>query len=249
MSMSDNYSNSTRIAPPRETCAECRGHLRHDHKHAHLYCEDCGLVVEQSEYYVSREKGDRGGGLNDTMDEDPLPNRYQEPQVPTKQREQYRRPASTTFSADRKDANDNRLPQEGDDGRDLGIQRRYMWLWQEGHIGNEGKRKQSLKDKFELVEILGNRLALRNHVVDQAKRLAARCDARPFSPIGAFAALALGCLAMAANQWITDYRNRLQVRDHDWHNGEKPLFQTLADDLGVDWQRSISLVKEEVSGW
>lgn len=243
--MSHNHSSSS-IAPPRETCTECNGHLRHDRKHAHLYCEECGLVVEQSEYYISREKGDRGGGSDDVKDEDPLPNRYQDPQVPTKERGKYRQPTSTTFWADKTDANDNRLPQEGDDGRDLGIQRRYMWLWNDGHMGNEGKRKQSLKDKFELVEILGNRLALRSHVIEQAKRLAARCDVRGFTKIGLFAGLVLGCLAVATNQWINDYSNRLQVRKHEWHGGDEPLFQALATEMGVEWSNCITVVKKQI---
>lgn len=247
MSMTDQ-SNNNCIATPINNCAECGGDLEHDRQHALRYCEDCGLVVEKSEEWLSCDPKDRGEGLDDVKDTDPQPNRYRDPQVPTKQRGVYRRPASTTFSADGKDANANHLPQEGDDGRDLGIQRRYMWLWQDGHMGNEGKRRQSLKDRFELVEILGSRLALRDHVVEQAKRLAARCNAQPFSPIGAFAALALGCLAVATNQWITDYSDRLQVRDHDWHDGDEPLFRALADEMGVDWQSSITIVKKQMNG-
>ncbi|SDQ43870.1 hypothetical protein [Halopelagius longus] len=192
--------------------------------------------------------------------------RYDEPEISGRTSQGWkRRPSETTFNANRKDAHGNPLPTTAMDGRDLKAQRKRMWMWQHGYYGDGGK-KSAIKDKLSLTEALGDTLNLSDAIVRDAKRLVMKVDARAFNRLGnikgniddddneepnsAPIALALGCLAVAQNRMIEtpeEYEVRIQVREFERHDGDKPLFKEIADRHDVDWYASMKQVKEQVN--
>lgn len=236
MLLSDTDSNEYDgcIEKQTETCAECKGILRHDRQHGHAYCEDCGLVVEQADCHLWRENDGGHGGTNDDSSG-----------------------AGTGALSVKKDGNSriNRRIENSErrttfhsfdsDDHD---KFRELWKHHHGWMGNNVEQRKNHDFRQKTVEAIADTLHVGDALTEKAKRLATQCEPQPFNPIGGPYAIALGCIAVAQNdtiETIEEYKNRIQVREYDRHDGDEPKFKVLAEKHSVDWRKAITKVKEQ----
>lgn len=216
-----------------DSCIECGGKLRWDRTHGHSYCEDCGLIFEESELKLSRDKGTgSGSGLDDLKDRHQYDHKYQSDT-----------PARTTFKTVDIDKNKGK----------------YKRLWNHQHNYCECCRNtssQTDRDKVHVAERLADSLHMDEELIDKIKNIVLKLNGRAFNRIGGIYAVALGTIGYVDQQQIEtteDFKNRISVREFTDPEGERiydheqPRFQHLAAKHEVDWNAAIKKVRQKMS--
>jgi transcription initiation factor TFIIB len=228
----DSHEHHSRIEAQTDTCPECNGGLLPDRKHAHTYCGECGLVVDDTHLWR-----DGDGGYGGTRDDSTgsgngaLATKKDESKPPNRRIENSE--SRTTFHS-----------YESDNHAKF----RQLWRHQHGWYDDNTEQRKHRDFRLKTVEAICNTLRLHDRIASRAKQLADQVDPRGFNSIGGPYAIALGAIAVAQNETIEDpdeYENRVQVRKYDHHDGDAPLFKSLADTHNVAWQTAMRKVKEQ----